>query len=114
MDAKIKPSDIAYIKEGQDATVKLDAYDYSIFGAMTGKVSYISPDTLMEQTPKGEEPYYRVLIVITGAEFEKGSKEIVIKPGMTASIDIKAMERTVLSYLTKPITKTLSEGLGER
>ncbi|KTF08421.1 HlyD family type I secretion membrane fusion protein [marine sediment metagenome] len=114
VDAKIKPSDIAYIKEGQDATVKLDAYDYSIFGAMTGKVSYISPDTLMEQTPKGEEPYYRVLIVITGAEFEKGSKEIVIKPGMTASIDIKAMERTVLSYLTKPITKTLSEGLGER
>ena len=114
VDAKIKPSDIAYIKEGQHATVKLDAYDYSIFGAMTGKVSYISPDTLMEQTPKGEEPYYRVLIVITGAEFEKGDDEIVIKPGMTASIDIKAMERTVLSYLTKPITKTLSEGLGER
>jgi adhesin transport system membrane fusion protein len=114
VEAKVKPADIAYVKEGQDATVKLDAYDYSIFGAMKGKVNYISPDTLMEQTPKGEEPYYRVLIVITGAEFEKGNKEIIIKPGMTASIDIKAMERTVLSYLTKPITKTLSEGLGER
>ena len=114
IDAKVSPADIAYIKEGQDATVKLDAYDYSIFGAMTGTVNYISPDTLMEKTPKGEEPYYRVLIVITGVEFKGREDKIVIKPGMTASVDIKAMERTVLSYLTKPITKTLSEGLGER
>lgn len=114
IDAKVSPADIAYVKEGQAATVKLDAYDYSIFGAMNGTVNYISPDTLMEQTPKGEEPYYRVLIVINGAEFKGRGEEIVIKPGMTASVDIKAMERTVLSYLTKPITKTLSEGLGER
>ena len=114
IDAKVSPADIAYVKEGQEATVKLDAYDYSIFGAMEGTVNYISPDTLMEQTPKGEEPYYRVLIVIHGAEFKGRGDEIVIKPGMTASVDIKAMERTVLSYLTKPITKTLSEGLGER
>lgn len=114
IDAKVSPADIAYVQEGQDATVKLDAYDYSIFGAMTGTVNYISPDTLIEQTPNGEEPYYRVLIVITGAEFEGRKDKIVIKPGMTASVDIKAMERTVLSYLTKPITKTLSEGLGER
>ena len=114
IDAKVSPADIAYVKEGQDATVKLDAYDYSIFGAMNGTVNYISPDTLMEQTPKGEDPYYRVLIVIKGAEFKGRGNEIVIKPGMTASVDIKAMERTVLSYLTKPLTKTLSEGLGER
>lgn len=114
VEAKIKPVDIAYVKEQQDATVKLDAYDYSIFGAMNGTVIYISPDTLMEQTPKGEEPYYRVQIKITGAEFSGRSDEIVIKPGMTASVDIKAQQRSVLSYLTKPITKTFSEGLGER
>ena len=114
VEAKVSTADIAYVKEGQDATVKLDAYDYSIFGAMDGTVSYISPDTLMEKTAQGEEPYYRVLIVINGAEFEGRQDEIVIKPGMTASVDIKALERTVLSYLTKPITKTLSEGLGER
>lgn len=114
VEAKVSTADIAYIKKGQDATVKLDAYDYSIFGAMDGTVNYISPDTLMEKTSQGEEPYYRVLIVITGSEFEGRQDEIVIKPGMTASVDIKARERTVLSYLTKPITKTLSEGLGER
>ena len=114
VEAKVSPVDIAYVKEQQAATVKLDAYDYSIFGAMNGTVIYISPDTLMEQTPKGEEPYYRVQIKITGAEFAERSDEIVIKPGMTASVDIKAQERSVLSYLTKPITKTFSEGLGER
>lgn len=114
VEAKVSTADIAYVKEGQNATVKLDAYDYSIFGAMDGTVSYISPDTLMEKTAQGEEPYYRVLIIINGSEFEGRQDEIVIKPGMTASVDIKARERTVLSYLTKPITKTLSEGLGER
>lgn len=114
VEAKVSTTDIAYVKKGQEAVVKLDAYDYSIFGAMNGTVSYISPDTLMEQTAQGEEPYYRVLIVITGAEFDGRQDEIVIKPGMTASVDIKALERTILSYLTKPITKTLSEGMGER
>lgn len=114
VEAKVSPVDIAYVKEDQAATVKLDAYDYSIFGAMTGKVTYISPDTLMEQTPKGEEPYYRVQIKITGAEFSARRDEIVIRPGMTASVDIKAQQRSVLSYLTKPLTKTFSEGLGER
>lgn len=114
VEAKVRPVDIAYVSEGQKASVKLDAYDYSIFGAMTGEVVYISPDTLMQQTPRGEEPYYRVQIRIGKAQYAKRAEEIVIRPGMTASVDIKARERTVLSYLTKPITKTLSEGLGER
>ena len=114
VEAKVSPVDIAYVNEQQVASVKLDAYDYSIFGAMTGNVVYISPDTLMEQTPKGEEPYYRIQIKITGAELVGRRDEIVIKPGMTASVDIKARQRSVLSYLTKPLTKTFSEGLGER
>lgn len=114
VEAKVKPVDIAYVKEGQKASVKLDAYDYSIFGAMQGEVIYISHDTLMEQTPQGEQPYYRVQIRIGEAEYEGRAKEIVIRPGMTASVDIKGMDRTVLSYLTKPIFKTFSEGLGER
>ena len=114
IEAKVTPADIAYVKEGQSAKVKLDAYDYSIFGAMNGEVTYISPDTLIEKTAKGEVPYYRVQIRIKQAEFQGRGKDIVIRPGMTAAVEIKALERTVLNYLTKPITKTLSEGLGER
>lgn len=114
VEAKVKPADIAFIKEGQVASVKLDAYDFSIFGAMSGEVIYISPDTLEEDTKQGKQPYYRVQIRIKEAEFKDRGDEIVIRPGMTATVDIKAMDRTVLSYLTKPITKTLSQGLGER
>lgn len=114
VEAKVSPVDIASVQLKQTASVKLDAYDFSIFGAMDGEVIYISPDTLEEETPKGKEPYYRVQIRIREAEFKGRGDEIVIRPGMTASVDIKAMNRTVLSYLTKPITKTLSEGLGER
>lgn len=114
-EAKVSPGDIAFIAIGQDASVKLDAYDSSIFGAMHGKVTYVSPDVLTEETRQGPTAYYRVRIHITGTEF-KGEKagEIKLRPGLTASVDIKAMERTVLSYLVKPISKTLSNALGER
>lgn len=114
-EAKISTADIAFIAVGQEASVKLDAFDSSIFGAMHGVVEYISPDALMEETRNGPMAHYRVRIRITGTEF-KGEKanQIQLRPGMTAQVDIKAMERTVLSYLTKPIIKTLSESMGER
>jgi adhesin transport system membrane fusion protein len=114
-EAKISPADIAFIQKGQSASVKLDAYDSSIFGGVKGQVSYISPDVLVEDTKQGPNNYYRVHILIRETEF-KGEKarQIELRPGLSASVDIKAMDRTVLSYLTKPITKTLSQSLGER
>ena len=114
-EAKISPADIAFTAIGQDASVKLDAYDSSIFGAMHGKVSYISPDVVTEDTRQGPMSYYRVRITITGTEF-KGDKaqDIQLRAGLTASVDIKAMERTVLSYLTKPLVKAFSQSMGER
>lgn len=113
-EAKISPADVGFIKLGQSASVKLDAFDSSIFGAMRGQVSYISADTIVEDTPKGPQPYYRATIRLQGTEFKGGGTQIQVRPGMTASVDIKALERTVLSYLTKPVTKTFSQSLGER
>ncbi len=114
-EAKVSPSDIAFVSVGQSASVKLDAYDSSIFGALKGEVTYVSPDVLTEETRQGQFLYYRVRIRITGAEF-KGIKagEIHLRPGLTANVEIKAMERTVLSYLTKPISKTFTQSMGER
>lgn len=115
VEAKVAPADIAYVVVGQSAKVKLDAYDYSIFGAMNGEVSYISPDTLEENTAQGKKAYYRALVLIREAEFKsRNTENIDIRPGMTANIDIKARERTVFSYLTKPVTKTLGQAFGER
>ena len=114
-EARVSPADIAFVKVGQRANVRIDAYDASIFGAMQGEVSYISPDVLQEETRQGPAHYYRVRILIREAEFKHHSAEqILLRPGMTASVDIKARERTVLQYLAKPITKGLQQSLGER
>lgn len=115
VEAKIPSSDIAFVAIGQDASVKLDAYDSSIFGAMHGKVSYISPDVLIEETRQGQLMYYRVRIRLTDSEFNSDkAKEIQLRPGLTASVEIKAMERSVLSYLIKPISKIFTQSMGER
>lgn len=115
VEAKVSPADIAFVKIGQPANVKLDAYDFSVFGGLLGKVTYISPDALVEQSKDGELRYYRVHIRIEGREFNsKDGEELNVMPGMTAMSEIKLKDRTVLSYLTKPITKTLQQGTGDR
>ena len=116
VEAKLSPTDIAYVKLGQDANIKFDAYDSSIYGSAIGKVSYISADTLMEQTPKGEEKYYRAHIKADTRRMKphRAGERIEIQPGMTATVEILTGSNTVWHYLTKPINKTLGEALTER
>lgn len=115
IEAKVKPAEIAFVKPGLPATIKLDAYDYSIYGILHGEVSYISADTLTETIQGTEQSYYRVQIKTTGKGLvNKQNEPILIQPGMTAMVEVKTGKKSVLQYLTKPITKTLSESLGER
>lgn len=119
VEAKLKPADIAFVVLGQPAAIKLDAYDYVIYGVLHGNVYYISADALSEKTPQGENIYYRVRIRIDEQSLaarnrERAAKPVEIQPGMTVSAEIRTGSQTVLSYLTKPVTKTLSESLRER
>ena len=116
IEAKVKPADIAFVKPGLPATVKMDAYDYSIYGSLQGVVSYISADTLSEETRSNEPPYYRVQIKTKGRAFSgrKAGEAIENQPGMTATVEIKTGSNTILRYLTKPVTKTISESMSER
>ena len=117
VEAKYPPADVASLRLGLPTSVKLDAYDSSIYGSLDGEIIYISPDVIMENDPRmGETYYYRVRIRIQdpGASANKRTREIVITPGMTAMVEARTLERTVMSYLTKPITKTLSASLTER
>jgi membrane fusion protein, adhesin transport system len=122
-EAKIPPADMAFIALGQDASIKIDAYDSAIYGGLRGKVDYVSADALFAEKaspgvpigPNNPPIYYIVRVRITGAEFQgHKSHEIKMRPGLTASVEIKALERSVLSYLTKPITKTFGQAFGER
>jgi adhesin transport system membrane fusion protein len=115
VEAKVSPADIAYVRVGQLASVKFDAYDSSIFGSAEGKVIYISPDTLVEQKAQGDQVYYRVHVSTdTKTMRPRADEKIEIQPGMTATAEIKTGRNTVLKFLLKPITKTVSDSFGER
>lgn len=114
-EAKVKPSDIAFVKANSPTTVKIDAFDYSIYGTIKGEVSFISADTINEDLRGNEQPYYRVLVKTKGKSL-KGDRNshIEIQHGMTGTAEIKTGSYSVLHYLFKPITKTMGESLGER
>lgn len=117
LEAKMSPKDIAYVRLGQTASVKFDAYDSSIYGSGRGKVAYISPDTLTEQGRGGqEEVYYRVHIRVDTRPMKPhtAGEKIEIQPGMTATAEIQTGKNTVWHYLTKPINKTMGEAMTER
>ncbi|MCM8732011.1 HlyD family type I secretion periplasmic adaptor subunit [Hephaestia sp. GCM10023244] len=117
VEAKVAPSDIAFIRTGQTASVKFDAYDSSIYGTSEGTVTFVSPDTMAERGSDGaENVFYRVHLTVdtsTMRPHHPGEK-IEIQPGMTVVAEIKTGENTLFRYLTKPILKTTSESFGER
>lgn len=113
IEARISPRDIAYIRDGLKAIVKITAYDYSIYGALDGVVETISPDTIQDDVNK-EVYYYRVYIRTNGdALVDKNGNKHLIRPGMIASVDIRTGEKTILDYLLKPFNKA-KEALRER
>ncbi|MDL2193075.1 HlyD family efflux transporter periplasmic adaptor subunit, partial [Cobetia sp. LC6] len=96
-ETRIRPQDVAFIAPGMPATIRISAYDYAVYGTLEGKVERISSDTLEEETPRGEESYYRVLVSSETAALEHNGETLPIKPGMVATVDIETGERSVLS-----------------
>lgn len=105
VEARLQPRDVAFIREGMPASVKLSAYDFTIYGDLKGRVEQISGDTLEEDTPRGKMAYYSVLIRTDRAYLEKNGERLPIRPGMVAQVDIQSGRRSVLSYLLKPLLK---------
>lgn len=115
VETKLKPQDLAFISVGQSASIKLDAYDYSIYGILDGTVIYVSPDALSEDTRSGEHIYYRVHLRIDKNHLKSNrGQHINVTPGMTAQVEIETGKMTVLNYLTKPLVKTFTAAFTER
>lgn len=113
VEARISPRDIAFIHPGQEALVKITAYDYSIYGGLKGKVATISPDTLRDEV-KQDQFYYRVYIRTDSDKLSNNAgQEFNITPGMVATVDIRTGSKTVMDYLIKPFNKA-KEALRER
>ena len=113
IEARISPRDIAFIHPNQRATVKITAYDYSIYGGLNGVVSSISPDTIRDEV-NPDIYYYRVFVRTNSvALVNKAGKRFPIVPGMIATVDIHTGSKTVMQYLMKPLNRA-REGLRER
>ncbi|CAA0092104.1 Hemolysin secretion protein D, chromosomal [Zhongshania aliphaticivorans] len=108
VEAKVAPKDIAFLRPGLPATIKLHAYDFSIYGGMSATLQHISADSI---TDEHDNTYYLVRAITTDAE--EGSHFSVI-PGMTVQLDIMTGKRTVLAYILKPLLRAKGNALSER
>lgn len=113
IEAKISPQDVAFIRPGMDATVKLTAYDYTIYGTLAGNVTHVSADTFQEEGIRDEKPYYKVFVAAKPLDNNDLSSKIEVRPGMVAEVELNTGSKTVMQYLLKPLFKS-TEALTER
>ena len=112
VEARIKPSDIAFIKVGDRANVKVTAYDFSIYGGLAGTVRQISADSVYDENER--ESYYLVQVETSRAFMERAGQRLAIMPGMICDVEIITGRKSVLAYLLTPFTRGLSTALTEQ
>ena len=107
VEAKVKPRDIASVRMGQKATVKLSAYDYTIYGSLSGKVVFVSADTFKDEHARNPdaEAHYKVTLAVDRGQFTERQRSLEIRPGMQAEVELETGGKTILTYLTKPLYK---------
>ena len=119
IEARIKPADIGFIKAGQAVEIKLSAYEYTVYGSLKGVVQSISPDALgdPDRAAAPDGTWYRALVRAEGGSLQaargKDDKALPVLPGMTAQIEIRTGQRSVLGFLLRPMLKT-TEAFRER
>ena len=108
VEARVKPENIANIRPGQEATIKLSAYDYTIFGTLKGRVDVISADTFKDERTRAEDgnAHYKVRVRVDIGGLTDKQVRIEIRPGMQAQVELHTGEKTVLQYLLKPLYKS--------
>ncbi len=117
VEGRIRPQDIAFIRAGQEAVVKLTAYDSSVFGSLKGKVERISADTIADEKPeRGEkgETFYRVMVRTDKNHLGTTENPLPIIPGMVATVEVLTGAKSVLDYVVKPARMLREEALRER
>lgn len=115
IEAKVKPANIASVRQGQEATIKLSAYDYTIYGSLTGEVVLVSADTFKDERARSpdEAAHYKVTLRVDLKHLTPRQAKMEIRPGMQAEVELQTGGKTILTYLTKPLYKS-REALRER
>ena len=112
VETRVKPSDIAFIKVGDKALVKVTAYDFSTYGGLDGRVVQVSADSVYDD--KEKEAYFTVIVETGRSYLMSQGRMLPITPGMMTDTQIITGRKSVLSYLLKPMLKARSEALRER
>ncbi|MFC6639766.1 HlyD family efflux transporter periplasmic adaptor subunit [Sulfitobacter sediminilitoris] len=111
VEVDIRPQDVAFIRPGEQASVKITAYDYLVYGSLSGKVTRIGADTI--ENAQGDQ-FFRIVVETDKAYLGSDEEPLQIIPGMVATVDIQTGRKTVLSYLGKPVLRASAEALRER
>jgi adhesin transport system membrane fusion protein len=111
IEARVRPADIAFLRPGQKAIIKVSAYDFSIYGGLAATLEQISADTIKDE--RGDS-FYRVYLRTAESSLSRHGEALPIIPGMTATAEILTGEKTVLDYLLKPLLKARDRALSER
>lgn len=109
---KVKPADIAFVRVGQEAHVRITAYDASVFGKIKAKVVRVGADALIDE--RTDQSYFEVVLQTERNYVGRPEERLTINPGMAADVSIQTGQRTVLEYLLKPVVKTFDKALRER
>jgi len=112
IEARIRPSDIAFIRPGQEANIKVTAYDFAIYGGLDGVVTFVSSDSVYDA--ERDETYFLVQLETPVAYLERGGERFPISPGMVTQAEIITGRKSVMDYLLKPVTRAWSQALRER
>lgn len=111
VEAKVRPADVAFIHPGQTATVKLTAYDFSIYGGLDAVLELISADTITDDTG---EYYFQIHVRTHKNYLGNETNPMPIIPGMIATVDIITGEKTIMDYILKPLKRAQEAALSER
>ncbi|UJW87762.1 HlyD family type I secretion periplasmic adaptor subunit [Devosia sp. SL43] len=112
VEARLKPSDVAFVIGGQQARIKFSAYDFSVYGGIDGEVTNVSADSIVDESTR--ETYYVVTIRAEQTSLNYRGDELLILPGMVSTVDIITGKHSILQYLLKPINKVFQDALVER
>lgn len=106
VEARVKPQDVANVVAGQKATIKFSAYDYTIYGSMSGVVQFVSADTFKDERQPEADPHYKVTLRVDRDNLDRRQSQIAMRPGLQAAVELHTGEKTVLQYLTKPLYRS--------
>jgi membrane fusion protein, adhesin transport system len=113
IEARVKPSEVGFVVAGLPASVKIDAFDYTIFGSLKGQVVLVSPDSTVDE--KTNERYFLVRVRVTDSALKgPDGSALTLQPGMSSMVEVQTGRHSILSYLFKPLIKTVSTAMRER